>query len=90
VTAALSELGVTEFLALARVGFLPRGLVIGTCVFSAGTQYDWVVQTAEIEPLSTAMRSARHLAIQRMRDQAARLGAEGVRAEPDRVRGCAR
>ena len=34
-TAALSELGVTEFLTLARVGFLPRGLVIGSCVYNA-------------------------------------------------------
>lgn len=77
-TAALSELGVTEFLALARVGFLPRGLVIGSCVFSAGTQYDWQVRTAEITALSHAMRSARSLAIARMRQQAAALSAEGV------------
>jgi uncharacterized protein YbjQ (UPF0145 family) len=77
-TAALSELGVTEFLALARVGFLPRGLVIGSCVFSAGTQYDWQVRTAEISALSHAMRSARSLAISRMRQQAAELRADGV------------
>ncbi|HVV81760.1 MAG TPA: heavy metal-binding domain-containing protein [Kofleriaceae bacterium] len=77
-TAALSELGVTEFLALARVGFLPRGLVIGSCIFSAGTQYDWQVATREIDSLSTAMRKARQLAIQRMRQQAVALKAEGV------------
>ena len=45
-TPALSELGVTEFLTLARVGFVPRGLVIGSCVYGAGTQYDWQVATA--------------------------------------------
>jgi len=77
-SAALSELGVTEFITLARVGFLPRGLCIGSCVYAAGSQYDWRVQTAEIGSLSTAMRQARHLAIQRMRKQAADLGAEGV------------
>lgn len=77
-TAALSELSVTEFLTLARIGFVPRGLVIGSCVFSAGTQYDWVVSTAEVQRLSHAMRSARHAAIQRMRAQAARMGADGV------------
>ena len=33
---ALSDLSVTEFLTLSRVGFLPRGLVIGSCVFEAG------------------------------------------------------
>ena len=77
-TAALSELGVTEFLTLARVGFLPRGLVIGSCVFTAGSQYDWRVQTAEITTLSTSMRRTRELAIQRMRKQAHDLQAEGV------------
>ena len=76
--AALSELSVTEFLALARLGVLPRGLVIGSCMFSAGTQYDWQVRTAEITSLSTSMRQARHLAVERMRAQARELGAEGV------------
>jgi uncharacterized protein YbjQ (UPF0145 family) len=77
-TAALSELGVTEFLTLARVGFLPRGLVIGSCVFSAGTQYDWRVATSEITTLSKAMEHARSIAIDDMRTQAHKLGAEGV------------
>ena len=75
---ALSELSVTEFVMLARLGFLPKGLVIGSCVFSAGTQYDWYVQTAEVKTLSEALRQARHLAIERMRKQAQDLGAEGV------------
>jgi uncharacterized protein YbjQ (UPF0145 family) len=78
VNPALSELGVTEFLALARIGFVPRGLVIGSCVFSAGSQYDWVVATREITSLSDAMRAARHSAIARMRKQAEQLGADGV------------
>jgi uncharacterized protein YbjQ (UPF0145 family) len=76
--ATLSELSVTEFLALARIGYLPSGLVVGSCVFSAGTQYDWVVATREVTILSQAMRSARRLAIDRMRQQAAQLGADGV------------
>ena len=33
-TPALSELSVTEFLTLARIGFVPCGLVVGSCVFS--------------------------------------------------------
>ena len=77
-TPALSELGVTEFLTLARVGFVPRGLVIGSCVYGAGTQYDWQVATAEVVQLSQAMRAARRNAIHRMREQAAQLGADGV------------
>jgi len=78
VVPALSELSVTEFLALARLGFLPRGLVIGSCVYSAGSQYAWSVCTAEVVNLSESMRTARHLAIGRMRAQAVQLGAEGV------------
>ena len=77
-TPALSELSVTEFLTLARIGFVPCGLVVGSCVFSAGTQYDWVVKTGEVKTLSEAMRQARHRAVARMRAQAAKLGAEGV------------
>jgi uncharacterized protein YbjQ (UPF0145 family) len=75
---ALSELSTTEFLALSRIGFLPRGLVAGCCVFGAGTQYDWKVQTGEITALSTAIRKARSLAVKRMRAQAASLNADGV------------
>ncbi len=75
---ALSELSVTEFLTLSRMGFLPHGLVIGSAVYSAGSQYDWTVATREVGVLSNAMRTARFLALGRMRDQAARLGAEGV------------
>jgi uncharacterized protein YbjQ (UPF0145 family) len=75
---ALSELSVTEFLALERMGFYPRGLVVGSCLYEAGSQYDWTVETAEVENLSKAMRSARQLAMQRVVQQASQLGAEGV------------
>jgi uncharacterized protein YbjQ (UPF0145 family) len=37
---ALSDLSITEFLTLSRVGFLPRGLVIGASVFEAA-QPSW-------------------------------------------------
>src|SRR5580700_2176531 len=75
---ALSELSVTEFLTLSRAGYLPHGLVVGSCIFEAGNQYDWQVATQEVTALSHALRSARHLAIQRMAQQAADLHAEGV------------
>jgi uncharacterized protein YbjQ (UPF0145 family) len=78
VTPALSELSVTEFITLARVGFHPAGLVIGSSVYAAGTPFDWVVATGEIKPLSQAMRQARHLAIADLREQARKLGADGV------------
>jgi uncharacterized protein YbjQ (UPF0145 family) len=75
---ALSELSVTEFLTLARIGYLPHGVVIGSCIFEAGNQYDWVVATQEVQSLSHALRSARRLAIERMRKEAEKVGAEGV------------
>jgi uncharacterized protein YbjQ (UPF0145 family) len=77
-TPALSELSVTEFLTLARAGYYPHGIVIGSCIFEAGNQYDWSVSTQEIAALSTALRNARGIAIARMRQQAQELGAEGV------------
>ena len=77
-TPALSELSVTEFLTLSRLGFLPHGLVIGSSIYEAGNQYDWVVATGEVTALSNALRAARALAINRMRVQASQLGAEGV------------
>jgi len=75
---ALSELTVTEFLTVARMGFMPRGVAIGSCIFEAGNEYDWVVATQEIGRLSTALRAARRLAVDRMRKQARALGADGV------------
>lgn len=75
---ALSELSVTEFLTLSRAGYFPHGLVVGSCIFEAGNQYDWAVATQEVTTLSHALRSARALSIRRMREQARALGAEGV------------
>jgi uncharacterized protein YbjQ (UPF0145 family) len=74
---ALSDLSVTEFLTLSRVGFLPHGLVVGSAVYDAGWA-NLAGQTREVASLSHAMRAARAIAVARMRDQAARLQAEGV------------
>jgi uncharacterized protein YbjQ (UPF0145 family) len=75
---ALSELSVTEFLTLSRVGFYPHGIVIGSSLYEAGTMYDWQVSTQEVKPLSDAMRHARTFAMKAMREEAARVHAEGV------------
>ncbi len=91
-TPALSDLSVTEFLAISRMGFLPHGLVIGSCVFEADTTVvgrglfasllapvsPALVQTGEVVSLSQAVRAARAFAIYRMREQAAKLNGEGV------------
>jgi uncharacterized protein YbjQ (UPF0145 family) len=76
-TPALSDLSVTEFLTLSRMGFLPRGLVIGCSVYDAGYG-QFQGKTHELVGMSKALREARHSAVQRMRDQANQLGAEGV------------
>jgi uncharacterized protein YbjQ (UPF0145 family) len=89
---ALSDLSVTEFLSLSRMGFLPHGLVIGSSVVEANTQQGNVslwdalfgnpqmqaLQAGEVVSISEAVRAARMLAIQRMMRQAADLGAEGI------------
>jgi uncharacterized protein YbjQ (UPF0145 family) len=90
---ALSDLSITEFLTLSRVGFLPHGLVIGSSVFEAAPPpgqsigfWDLLFgktpmqqpMAGEVAALSDAVRAARSLAIQRMRHQAAQLAAEGV------------
>jgi uncharacterized protein YbjQ (UPF0145 family) len=74
---ALSDLSVTEFLTLSRMGFLPHGLVVGSAVYDAGGS-NLTGQTREVSSLSHAMRAARAIAVKRMRDQAAKLLAEGV------------
>ena len=89
---ALSDLSVTEFLTLSRLGFLPHGLVIGSSVYEAapppGQGADFFaalfggaqqqVQAGEVSSLSYAVRAARALAVHRMRAHAAQFGAEGV------------
>jgi uncharacterized protein YbjQ (UPF0145 family) len=74
---ALSDLSVTEFLTLSRMGFLPHGLVVGSAIYDAGWS-NLSGQTREVASLSKAMRAARAIAVKRMRDQAAKLKAEGV------------
>lgn len=90
----LSDLSVTEFLTLSRMGFLPHGIVIGSSVYEANTTptlnlnlWDLLfnnativppAKTGEVTALSEAVRAARHFAVGRMREQAMQLGAEGV------------
>jgi uncharacterized protein YbjQ (UPF0145 family) len=74
----LSDLSVTEFLTLARVGFLPRGLVIGVAVYDAGVDSGLTGITQEVTSIGQAMAAARRLAVRRLREQAKAVDAEGV------------
>jgi uncharacterized protein YbjQ (UPF0145 family) len=75
--AALSDLSVTEFLTLSRMGFLPHGVVVGDAIVDAGINRLYG-QTRELDQMSHAMRVARQLAVTRMREQAQAHRAEGV------------
>jgi uncharacterized protein YbjQ (UPF0145 family) len=60
------------------MGFLPHGFVVGSSIYEAGSQYDWTVCTQEVTSISLALRAARGLAVRRLCEQAAEVGAEGV------------
>lgn len=77
-TPALSDLSITEFVALSRLGFFPHGLVVGAAVFDAGWGDGLWNQTREVTKVGHAMHAARALAVARMRQQAADVNAEGV------------
>jgi uncharacterized protein YbjQ (UPF0145 family) len=75
---ALSELGARELVTLVRAGYVPRGLAIGVSVFDAGFASFMSDTTRELTALSESMHGARAMAMQRLTDEALRLGAEGV------------
>ena len=43
---ALSDLSVTEFLTLSRLGFLPHGLVVGASVYEAASEVGYASEAA--------------------------------------------
>jgi uncharacterized protein YbjQ (UPF0145 family) len=69
--------------ALRRAGYRPAGLVLGTCVYhvaygNLGQLFRQYGPNAEIGEYSQALAGARDLAVARMREQAERIGADGV------------
>jgi len=80
---ALSDLSVTEFITLGRMGFYPRGLVTGACVFDTSFNSRTFVggvsrTTQEVTAIGQAMHTARARALTKLRTEAEKLGAEGV------------
>jgi uncharacterized protein YbjQ (UPF0145 family) len=73
-----SDLSVGEFVVIKNAGFDPLGLVIGSSIFHVGYQATAWSQNMEMEVLSQAMYAARELAMDRMEDEAAALGADGI------------
>jgi len=73
-----SDLSVDEFLLVRRAGFQPLGLVMGSCIYHVGFQWQNWNQSQELTVLTGAMYGARELAMTRMEEEADLLGADGV------------
>jgi len=73
-----SDLSVDEFLLVRRAGFVPLGLVMGSCIYHVGFQWQNWNQSQELGVLTQAMYGARELAMTRMEEEADLLGADGV------------
>src|SRR5438105_10173694 len=73
-----SDLSVNEFFLVTEAGFDPVGLVVGSSIFHIGFQVLGPTSSRELDVLSQAMYSARHLAMTRMEEEADQLGADGV------------
>jgi uncharacterized protein YbjQ (UPF0145 family) len=73
-----SDLSVNEFLLVTQAGFDPVGLVVGSSIFHIGFQIAGPRTSRELDVLSQAMYSARHLAMTRMEEEADQLGADGI------------
>jgi uncharacterized protein YbjQ (UPF0145 family) len=73
-----SDLSVNEFLLIKEAGFHPRGLVVGSSIYHIGFSAKGWSSSREVQTLTQAMYAARELAMSRMEEEAAVLGADGV------------
>jgi uncharacterized protein YbjQ (UPF0145 family) len=73
-----SDFSVNEFLLVRKAGFEPVGLCVGSCIYHLGFQFASWGSNQELDVLSTAMYEARALAMERMRLEAANMGADGI------------
>jgi uncharacterized protein YbjQ (UPF0145 family) len=82
-----SDLTVNEYLLIEDAGYEPLGLVLGTSIYHIGYQRRRWVRSHELEVLSEALYHARELAMRRMEEEAADLGADGIVGVRLEVRG---
>ena len=75
-----SDLSGQDFWALLQAGYAPLGLVMGSCVYHVGSSLAQgsVGTTVELKTYTDAFYRARELAMQRMSDDAAHIGADGI------------
>ena len=82
-----SDLTVNEYLLIEDAGYEPLGLVLGTSIYHIGYQRRRWIRSHELEVLSQALYHARELAMHRMEEEAADLGADGIVGVRLEVRG---
>ncbi len=73
-----SDLSVDEFLLVEHAGFQALGLVLGSCIYHVGFQWQKWSVSQELPILTRAMYDARELAMTRMEEEADLLGADGI------------
>lgn len=79
-----SNFSVSELVLTRECGFKPVGQVMGSSVYNIGWQWtpassgSWYPSSQELEVVTAAHYKARHLALNRLRQEAALLGADGV------------
>ena len=78
-----SDLSGQDFWTLMHTGHIPQGLVMGTCVYhiahrGLGATLGSAGQNVELPNFTQALYEARELAMERMQDEAKKVGAEGI------------
>lgn len=73
-----SDLSIDEFLLVEQAGFSALGLVMGSCIYHVGFQWQKWSVSQELTVLTKAMFDARELAVTRMEEEADVLGADGI------------
>ena len=76
-----SDLSVNEFLLVKEAGFEPLGLVMGSSMYQVSPNIPKIPRGQpgiELEDLSKSLYHARELAMNRMEEEAAALGADGI------------
>lgn len=73
-----SDLSVNEFLLVKEAGFDAAGLVVGSSIYHIGFQMAAWTKNQEMDVLTQALYHARELAMSRMEEEAAELGADGI------------
>jgi len=78
-----SDLSGQDFWTLVQAGYMPLGMVMGSCVYHIAHQRFWqsignIGQNVEIPQFTEALYDARELAMSRMQAEAEALHAEGI------------